>query len=375
MIFYRSSQLSTKFANKHRRDELAKFIDDFREVVEFYINQLWSLSIIPKFFSTKNDKFPNFSLSATTIQCAAKQACGIVVGERRKAKKQKRQPSFPDIKKINPELDYRFIKNLDWNNDTSFSGWLTLRRLTNIKNQLFLIPLKRTKHFNKLEKQFKQTKGIRLSADSIAFIFKSETQPRTQGQTVGIDVGISKTLSDSRGISTQPDIHGWTLSKVLQKQSRRKKGSKGFKRAQIHRDNFIGWSINQLDLTNVQELKVENLKNMKKGKNQGRLLRHWSYPTIFRRLRNKAEVHGVRVTEVNPRNTSRTCSACGTVDAKSRKGEKFRCVKCNFTMDADLNAAINIERAMPLKAQHQGVCSPLGEKSIETILQSRLEDF
>jgi hypothetical protein len=42
---------------------------------------------------------------------------------------------------------------------------------------------------------------------------------------------------------------------------------------------------------------------------------------------------------VEPRNTSRTCSSCGTVDAESRDGKDFNCTSCGHSEDADVNAA------------------------------------
>ncbi|MGH2507329.1 MAG: zinc ribbon domain-containing protein [Ktedonobacteraceae bacterium] len=49
---------------------------------------------------------------------------------------------------------------------------------------------------------------------------------------------------------------------------------------------------------------------------------------------------------VDPRNTSRTCSACGHCAKENRKSQAiFCCVNCGMTMNADINAAINISWA------------------------------
>jgi putative transposase len=49
------------------------------------------------------------------------------------------------------------------------------------------------------------------------------------------------------------------------------------------------------------------------------------------------------VLVVDPRNTSRTCPACGHVSAENRKTQAvFRCVRCGHAADADVNAARNI---------------------------------
>ncbi len=51
------------------------------------------------------------------------------------------------------------------------------------------------------------------------------------------------------------------------------------------------------------------------------------------------------VVAVDPRNTSRTCAACGHVDAGSRRSQAvFHCVACGRADHADANAARNIRR-------------------------------
>lgn len=64
---------------------------------------------------------------------------------------------------------------------------------------------------------------------------------------------------------------------------------------------------------------------------------------FIQKLKDKAESAGRLVVEVNPRNTSRTCSSCGIIDAEARKGKTFKC-SCGHTEDADINAAKNILR-------------------------------
>jgi transposase len=57
----------------------------------------------------------------------------------------------------------------------------------------------------------------------------------------------------------------------------------------------------------------------------------------------KAQAAGVRVVYVDPRHTSRTCSACGYRDKRNRAGQAhFRCLQCGFTANADYNGALNI---------------------------------
>ena len=60
-------------------------------------------------------------------------------------------------------------------------------------------------------------------------------------------------------------------------------------------------------------------------------------------VRRKAEGAGALVIEVDPRNTSRTCSYCGHVKAALPLSQRvYRCDHCGLVMDRDRNAAINI---------------------------------
>ena len=68
----------------------------------------------------------------------------------------------------------------------------------------------------------------------------------------------------------------------------------------------------------------------------------WAFNQLAAFIEYKAAIAGVEVIKVDPRNTSRTCSACGHCEKANRNGEAFACKACGYEMNADLNAAINI---------------------------------
>lgn len=80
----------------------------------------------------------------------------------------------------------------------------------------------------------------------------------------------------------------------------------------------------------------------KSGLNREILAQTWGI--IRQQLTYKAEWAGRRLVAVDPKNTSRTCSRCGTIDSESRNGKDFQCRHCRFEDDADHNAAVNILR-------------------------------
>ena len=76
----------------------------------------------------------------------------------------------------------------------------------------------------------------------------------------------------------------------------------------------------------------------------------WSFYQLQQFITYKAALAGMPVIVVDPRNTSRTCSACGLVDKANRISQsQFLCVGCGFGGLADTIAAGNIaHRAMLL---------------------------
>ena len=61
-------------------------------------------------------------------------------------------------------------------------------------------------------------------------------------------------------------------------------------------------------------------------------------------LKREADKRGIHVVPVDPKNSSRTCSKCGTVSKKSRKSQaRFECVACGWRGNADVNAGVVLQ--------------------------------
>jgi IS605 OrfB family transposase len=93
-------------------------------------------------------------------------------------------------------------------------------------------------------------------------------------------------------------------------------------------------------------------------KKQRATLRSWSFSQLRSFVEYKAKMMGVPVVAIDPRNTSRECSACGHIDKRNRKTQdKFVCLGCGFSLHADINAAINIRsRANRQVANRSELC-------------------
>jgi putative transposase len=107
-------------------------------------------------------------------------------------------------------------------------------------------------------------------------------------------------------------------------------------------------------LKDAEKLKIKNMTKSATGtveepkKSSGkrglnRAITQQSWGLFFEMLKYKAEKKGGEVIEVDPKFTSQKCSCCGHISKENRKSQsKFRCVKCNFRLNADLNASLNI---------------------------------
>ena len=98
-------------------------------------------------------------------------------------------------------------------------------------------------------------------------------------------------------------------------------------------------------------LVIENLTyirdraTMKKHTENQRRLHSWSFAQFHGFLSYKAQERGITVVKIDPRHTSQTCSHCGYQARNNRRSQSlFLCRKCGYSLNADLNAAVNIQQ-------------------------------
>ena len=57
----------------------------------------------------------------------------------------------------------------------------------------------------------------------------------------------------------------------------------------------------------------------------------------------KARWLGIPFIKIKENNTSRTCNKCGNCDKSNRKKQGlFKCLNCNYQVNADFNGCLNI---------------------------------
>jgi putative transposase len=191
---------------------------------------------------------------------------------------------------------------------------------------------------------------------------------------IGIDVGITRfaTLSDGSFIEPLNTFrkHEQRLARYQRAMSRKTKFSNNWKKAKakvqkLHtrianvRRDFLHKTSSTISQNHaivcIEDLQVRNMSKSaagssetpgrnvkaKSGLNKSILDQGWF--EFRRQLDYKQIWRGGEVLAVPPRNTSRTCPACGHVSAENRQTQaKFACVDCGYEANADLVGAINV---------------------------------
>jgi len=191
---------------------------------------------------------------------------------------------------------------------------------------------------------------------------------------VGVDMGVANFAALSTGEIIAPvdalKRHARRLARYQRAMSRKQKFSRNWTKAKtrvqklhtrianIRRDHLHKLSTmlsqNHAGIV-IEDLQVRNMSRSasgtveqpgrntraKAGLNRAILDQGWF--EFRRQLEYKQAWRGGIVVVVDPRNTSRTCPACGHIAKENRTTQsRFACVECGHTAHADVNAAINI---------------------------------
>ncbi len=396
----RTVQCNLNEATGFKKSKLNDFFEEYARVVNCFIDLYWNGRPLPVKANAIEYKQVISWLLGKAMKCAVNQAVKIVKSTRKKdAQKsyQKYKRIFFKCKKKNRNifgiLDKKYAdwikdrklrhriekpvfngKTIELNSDlihiqegrNSFDLWVRIGSIFGNRFSLSL-PTRKHRHYHKIVKQgYEQCSSATLMKRNggyfVNIFFEKEEPAKSNSRTncLGIDLGINKlmSLSDGRFIGTN-------FKNLLKKLEGRVQKSHNYNQTLKEIKDYIGWCINQISIENYDLIVIEELKNItkngkkrKKSKWLRKKLAHWNIDLLHRRLMEKCENSRAYLTIVPACHTSQRCSHCGEIHKESRKGEKYECVSCGYTLDADTNASINIldsflngESAVPMASK------------------------
>lgn len=177
---------------------------------------------------------------------------------------------------------------------------------------------------------------------------------------IGVDLGVANIATDSDGEQhSGADVERIRRKHNLQRKRLQRRNTKGAKkklrrmsgkeaRFRRHENHRISKAIVEKAKGTNRGIALEDLKGIReritaRGSDARNRLSGWSFGQLYAFVAYKAELAGIPVVTVDPRNTSRTCAACGHCEKSNRKSQsEFVCKACGRRAHADRNAALNI---------------------------------
>jgi len=240
-------------------------------------------------------------------------------------------------------------------------------------------------------------KGVLItrSGDNWYVIIQAEqdvSEPKKEGRSVGIDVGLDSFAVDSDGrVIENPRFYEHSrdrIKKLQQSVARKQRFSKNWKKAKGKLEKAYDHITNQKNdflhklsrryvdtyaTICVEDLNIKYLKENGKSRGLRRSIHSASWGRFYSYLSYKAESAGTELVKVDPRNTTQMCSNCGSIVKKTLSERVHECPYCGFVADRDYNAAVNIHRVgmeQPFEPVEPG---PLHHISVVQVLSMKQE--
>jgi len=183
--------------------------------------------------------------------------------------------------------------------------------------------------------------------------------PVEVSDVLGVDLGIVNLAVDSDGkVYSSAQVNGLRYRHRRLRQKLQRKGTRSVKRLLKKRSgrearfaSDVNHTVSKRIVAVAQGtgrgIALEDLTGIRSRitarKPQRATLHGWSFFQLRAFLEYKARRLGLPLVLVDPRNTSRTCPACGHIDQANRVSQSaFSCVACGFSGPADHIAALNI---------------------------------
>jgi putative transposase len=210
--------------------------------------------------------------------------------------------------------------------------------------------------------------------------------PIVPTDVLGVDLGIVNLATDSTGetfsgeaIETKRRHYARRragLNRVGTKSARRRLSKIRRREGNFRRDtnHVISKRLVAKAKASGSAITLEDLKGIRDRltvrRQQRNRLGGWAFFQLRSFVEYKAALAGIPVVTVDPRNTSRACSACGHTEKANRKTQAdFVCLHCGYSANADFNAALNLRAKAYVKMPMVGLVD-VGLKSRSRVLTS-----
>ena len=364
----RRSEHTLKFANKNKLEMLDSIFNDVGEQQQFYINEMWYGRLEIQKWAPKN-LLKNIINAPEWNKVLYQQASSLVRAVKSAKTKKK---SKPIIKNVTVELNFSLFKCYPGNKE--FDEFVRISTpypdpKYKKQHQFLYLPIKHHKHSLKFQKDgWKRKNTIHITLRNnqyyLVFFYEKEDPPKKfYGKTVGIDQGYKKLFMTNEGTVSKIDF-----CKLYTEITKKLRGSKNHKQIVATKNRLINQEINQFieEHPEISKITIEDLKNVKRKSKfhhtVNNKMQYWSYSRFVRKLECVCQERGITLEKVSPMYTSQTCPNCGLIHSTNRLGEKFECIGCKYTADADWVGSVNI--------LHKGSILPLPQRTDSLELQS-----
>ena len=180
--------------------------------------------------------------------------------------------------------------------------------------------------------------------------------PAVNGAVLGVDLGVENIAVTSTGVFWSADeLNHWRAEYVERRKSLQECGTRdahenvqavgrtetGHFEQHLHR--VANELLKEATENGCTVVAFEGLTDIRDRMPNARKFHEWAFRRLYEYILYKAEKRGIRVEQVNPKNTSRRCSSCGFTHKDNRPSQDtFCCQQCGYEDHADYNAAKNI---------------------------------
>ena len=325
-------------------DKLQETIDVYSEALHFCIDVAWKKNI--EFRANLHDEC--YYKVRERFDMPAQLTCNIL------------QHAIESVKDANskPEVKNEYSPRYNFPRSASINEEWTELSLLTIDGRVKLdiqVPEGYKKY---LDCEVLESTLIKKNGDFyFCFVFAKqieleEKEPENR-KVLGVDLGINKVA-----VASDNSFYGTEVKKKRKERDKlfaeaQSKGThESRKRLQEYGSRwkpFNDWKNHNISREIVDSLEqgdvivLENLENIRESSSSSTEWIHkWSFRDLQDKIEYKACLKGIEVEYIDPQNTSKKCSDCGHIGNQNRKKGFFKCEKCGFSLDADLNASRNI---------------------------------